>query len=140
MNRRKGEAMADSYLDMLRWYDERRARNERPEDDRDRLIAAMKEEKRKRREMATCKICGAVDYPCDCDDPAKMKRTLLPTRETLLAMAQKCAQTSERQNGTPLLDDAADLFERASHRVHELEDEVRRWRDAWAKLKVSVPQ
>jgi hypothetical protein len=36
--------MADSYLDMLRWYGERRARNERAEDDRDRLIDAMSDE------------------------------------------------------------------------------------------------
>ena len=21
--------------------------------------------------MPTCKVCGAVDYPCDCDDPDK---------------------------------------------------------------------
>ena len=34
--------MDDALVDMLRWYDERRARNERHEDDRDRLIDELR--------------------------------------------------------------------------------------------------
>jgi hypothetical protein len=33
----------DSLADQQRWYDERRARNERAEDDRDRLIVALRD-------------------------------------------------------------------------------------------------
>ena len=36
--------MDDSLADQQRWYDERRARNERAEDDRDRLIVALRAE------------------------------------------------------------------------------------------------
>jgi len=42
--RRDGDDVDDSLADQQRWYDERRARNERAEDDRDRLIVALRAE------------------------------------------------------------------------------------------------
>jgi len=52
---------------------------------------------------------------------------LVVTRDTLVTMAQKCAASSARKGGTPLLDDAAELLEQAGFHVAALEDRLRRW-------------
>jgi hypothetical protein len=49
------------------------------------------------------------------------------TRDRLLDMAVKLRRTSERQHGTPVLEDAAELLEITAHRFVDLEDRLSRW-------------
>ena len=48
-------------------------------------------------------------------------QTSEPTAEKLVAMAARCRKTSERQHGTPILDDAAEMLDEASFVVRENE-------------------
>jgi hypothetical protein len=48
-------------------------------------------------------------------------RTSEPTAEKLVAMAARCRKVSERRQGTPILDDAAEMLDEASFIARENE-------------------
>lgn len=69
-------------------------------------------------------------------DPARKPE--LATRGALSALATRCTVRSERDGGTPILDEAAESLEAAAHRVYDLEGEATKLRETVAGVRELV--